>query len=248
MTQPTILDLYQDEEYLSIPGVSKGLLKSATADNPDYRIVDRGNGTEGVFYRSKGGMQYLLGDRPRIVPAATTPETDQPGFGEVPFSRFVRGVGETGATIAKGAVQGFAGLPGEVESIATGLLNNLDRAAVTRIQTSPSPFIRAVYELAQSGISFDKFIAGMSQDTVLPTTKEVGEFIDRTGIMPEREVLSEDAVAPAELIGEVMAPLTGAQQVKRVAGVVSKGAEKIKKAVTKRKANNKIPPTQQEPM
>jgi hypothetical protein len=66
--------------------------------------------------------------------------------------------------------------------------------------------------------------------------------------MPEREVLSEDAVAPAELIGEVMAPLTGAQQVKRVAGVVSKGAEKIKKAVTKRKANNKIPPTQQEPM
>lgn len=248
MTQPTILDLYQDEEYLSIPGVSKGLLQSATANDPDYRIVDRGNGTEGVFYRSKGGMQYLLGDRPKAAPTAPAPETDQPGFGDVSFPRFMRGVAETGASIAKGTAQVFAGTPGDIESIATGLLNNLDRAAVTRIQTSPSPFVRAFFELAQSGISFDKFVEGMNQETTLPTAKEVGEFIDRTGIMPEIKVLSKEGVAPAELIGEVVAPLTGVRQAKNIADTVKKGAAAVKQAVTKRRPNNTIPPTPQEPM
>lgn len=247
MTQPTILDLYQDEEYLAIPGVAKGLLQSATPDNPDYRIVDRGNGTEGVFYRGKGGMQYLLGDRPVAAPLAPTPETDQPGFGDVPFPRFVRGVAETGASIAKGAVQGFVGLPGDVESISTGLLNNLDRAAVTRIQTSPSPLVRTFYELAQSGISFDKFLAGMKQDTVLPTVKEVGEFIDSTGIMPDKKVLDKEGVAPAEFMGELLAPVTYVKSAKKIAGVVRKGVRQAKKAVTKSKPNNTIPPTQQEP-
>lgn len=262
MTQPTILDLYQDEEYLAIPGVAKGLLQSATPDNPDYRIVDRGNGTEGVFYRGKGGMQYLLGDRPRVIIAATAANAAEdfstgfggvskiehpPGFEGLSPSAYARGVAETGLSVAKGVVQGFVGLPGDVESISTGLLNNLDRDAVSRIQTSPSPFVRTFYELAQSGISFDKFLAGMEQNTVLPTVKEVSEFIEGTGIMPEMKVIDKGGVGPAEFIGELLAPATYVKSAKQLAGAATKGAEAVKKAVTKRRVKNKISPTEQEP-
>lgn len=248
MTQPTILDLYQDEEYLAIPGVAKGLLQSATPDNPDYRIVNRGDGTEGVFYRSKGGMQYLLGDRPRVIPVAPDPMTQQPGFGETSLPTFARGVAETGASVAKGVAQGFAGFPGDIESIGRGLLNNLSPAAMKRVQTSPAPFVRALFELVNSGVSFDKMLEGMDQDTALPTVKEVGEFIDGTGIMPEINVMDEEGVAPAELMGELLAPVTYVKSAKEIAGAVGKGVKRAKKAVTKPTPNNTIPPTQQEPM
>jgi len=176
MTQPTILDLYQDEEYLSIPGVSKGLLQSATADNPDYRIVDRGNGTEGVFYRSKGGMQYLLGDRPKVVPAATTPETDQPGFGEVPqpgsFPKFARGVADTSAGLLKGAVQGFVGLPGDLEEIGRLLVN-----------------------LAGGDVSEESYLA---------TTNDIKKILDRYA--PLKAKMGEGDQTIVETIGELASP------------------------------------------
>ncbi len=248
MTQPTMLDLYQDEEFISTPGVSSGLLKSATAENPAYRIIDRGNGNEGVFYRTEGGMQYFLGDRPRVVPVGEDPMMQQPGFGETSPSQFARGVGETASRVAKGVAQGFAGLPGDLESISRGLLNQLDPQAMSRIQTSPTPFLRAFYELAQKGIDFDKFLAGMEQDTMLPTVKEVGEAIEATGIMPDLKVMDKEGVAPAELMGEFLAPVTYIESAKRVGRGVKRGAQEVKKAVTKRGSKNTIPPTQQEPM
>jgi hypothetical protein len=248
MTQPTMLDLYQDEEFISTPGVTSGLLKSATPDNPAYRIVDRNNGSEGVFYRTEGGMQYFLGNRPKAVPVGEDPMMQQPGFGETSPSQFARGVGETASRVAKGVVQGFAGLPGDLESISKGLLNQLDAPAMQRIQSSPTPFLRAFYELAQSGIDFDKFVAGMDEDTVLfPTVKDVGQAIDETGIMPELKVLDKEGVAPAELMGELLAPVTYIESAKRVGRGIKKGAQEVKKAVTKRGAKNTIPPTKQEP-
>lgn len=242
MTQPTLLDLYRDEEYLGTPGVRAGLLDSATPDNPSYRIFDRRNGNEGVYYRTESGMQYFLGDRPRVIPQEPDPMTQQPGFGKTSPSEFVRGVGETAATVAKGVTQAVVGLPGDLESISKGLLNQLDPQAMSRIQTSPTPFLRAFFELAQSGIDFDKFLAGMEQDTMLPTVKEVGEAIEATGIMPERRVLDEAGVAPAELMGELLAPVGYIEGAKKVARGVRTGAKRVKKAVTKQEADNTIPP------
>jgi hypothetical protein len=242
MTQPNLLDLYRDEEYLSAPGVVAGLLDAATQDDPSFRILDRGDGNEGIFYRTEAGMQYFLGNRPRRIPVEPDPMTQQPGFGETSPSRFARGVGETASRVAKGVAQGFAGLPGDLESISRGLLNQLDPQAMRRIQTSPTPFLRAFYELAQKGIDFDKFLAGMEQDTMLPTVKEVGEAIDATGIMPDLKVMDKEGVAPAELMGEFLAPVTYIESAKRVGRGVKRGAQEVKKAVTKRGANNTISP------
>ena len=242
MTQPNLLDLYRDEEYLSAPGVVAGLLDAATQDDPSFRILDRGDGNEGIFYRTEAGMQYFLGNRPRRIPVEPDPMTQQPGFGETSPSRFARGVGETASRVAKGVAQGFAGLPGDLESISRGLLNQLDPQAMRRIQTSPTPFLRAFYELAQRGIDFDKFLAGMDQDTMLPTVKDVGEAIESTGIMPERRVLDEAGVAPAELMGELLAPVGYIEGAKKVARGVRSGVKRVKKAVTKQEADNTIPP------
>jgi hypothetical protein len=242
MTQPNLLDLYRDEEYLSAPGVVAGLLDAATQDDPSFRILDRGDGSEGIFYRTEAGMQYFLGNRPRRIPVEPDPMTQQPGFGETSPSRFARGVGETAASVAKGTAQAFVGLPGDLEAISRGLLSQLDAPAMSRVQTSPTPFLRAFYELAQSGIDFDKFVAGMSQDTVLPTVEEVGDFIESTGIMPERQVLDEDGVAPAELMGEFLAPVSYVKGAQKVGRGIKTGAQKVKKAVTKRGANNTISP------
>jgi hypothetical protein len=48
---------------------------------------------------------------------------EQPGFGEVSPSQFARGVADTAASTLKGAVQGFAGLPGDLEMIGRLLVN-----------------------------------------------------------------------------------------------------------------------------
>jgi hypothetical protein len=48
---------------------------------------------------------------------------DQPGFGETSPAEFARGALDTGAAVVKGAVQGFAGLPGDLEEIGRLLIN-----------------------------------------------------------------------------------------------------------------------------
>jgi len=241
MTQPTLLDLYKDEEFLTTPGVKEGLLQSAKPGAPDFRIFDRKNGQEGVYYISRSGMQYFVGDRPRAMPPEVDPNTQQPGFGQTSPSRFLRGTMETSATIAKGTAQSV-GVFGDIESGFRGLLNNLDQPAMQRIQASPSPFLRTFFELVQSGVDFDKFLEGMEQETFLPTVKDVGEAIDKTGVMPQRQVMEEGAVGAAELMGELLAPTGYIQGAKKVGRGVRSGVQKIKKAVTKPTPDNTIPP------
>jgi hypothetical protein len=48
---------------------------------------------------------------------------NQPGFGETSPAEFARGALDTGAALVKGAVQGFAGLPGDLEEIGRLLIN-----------------------------------------------------------------------------------------------------------------------------
>lgn len=50
-------------------------------------------------------------------------ENEQAGFGEVSLGQFTRGVADTSAGLLKGAVQGFVGLPGDLEEIGRLLVN-----------------------------------------------------------------------------------------------------------------------------
>ena len=51
------------------------------------------------------------------------PADEQPGFGDVSLGQFTRGVADTSAGLVKGAVQGFVGLPGDLEEIGRLLVN-----------------------------------------------------------------------------------------------------------------------------
>jgi hypothetical protein len=166
---------------------------------------------------------------------------------DVTPQQFLRGTGETAAVFGKGLTQGFFGLPGDLESIARGLFANLDAGAVQRIQRSPAPFLRAFYELASAGIDFDTFAQGLEMDTFLPTSKDVGEAIDKLEVMPEMQRFDEAGTAAMELFGEVLAPAGYIRMGQQAGRAVKKGAQQVKKAVTKRRSGNKIQEPQQEP-
>jgi hypothetical protein len=51
------------------------------------------------------------------------PGDEQPGFGNVSLGEFTKGVAGTAAAGVKGAVQGFVGLPGDLEEIGRLLVN-----------------------------------------------------------------------------------------------------------------------------
>jgi hypothetical protein len=84
---------------------------------------------------------------------------------------------ETGAAIAKGMAQGFAGLPGDLISLARG-----------------------VYELGKSGGDLDSFLAGLEKSTGLWTTEDVKKFLDEIGLK------IGDGDMTAETVGEFAAP------------------------------------------
>lgn len=207
------------------------------------------------------GMDYAMYGGPEEDPGVPTfgeervaamktadPYGEMPGFGNVTPRQFLRGTGEAAAVFGKGLTQGFFGLPGDLESISRGLIANLDPQAVLRIQRSPAPFLRAFYELARAGIDFDKFAQGLGMDTILPTSEDVGEVIDRLEVMPEMQQFNQEAgIAAMELFGEVLAPAGYIRAGQQVGRAVKKGAQQVKKAVTKRRSGNKIQEPQQEP-
>lgn len=60
--------------------------------------------------------------------------------------------------MVKGAAQAFVGLPGDIEMIVRGVINMANSA-----EAKPK---------------LQKFLSGLEQDTVLPTTEKIKEFLD----------------------------------------------------------------------
>lgn len=128
-----------------------------------------------------------------------------------------RAVADTAAGLAKGAVQGAVGLPGDLVAIARG-----------------------VYEMGIQGADIgmlDAFLIGLEKGTILPTSEDVGAFLaknlgpivpDDVSIDSVREYRQSRADA-GETVGELLSPagvLTGAvKNVKKVAGAVASGAK-----------------------
>lgn len=128
-----------------------------------------------------------------------------------------RAVADTAAGLAKGAVQGAVGLPGDLAAI-----------------------VRGVYEMGMQGADIgllDAFLLGLDKGTILPTAEDVGAFLakhlgpvvpDNVSIDSVREFRQSRADA-GEMVGEFLAPagvLTGTvKTVKKVAGAVASGAK-----------------------
>lgn len=102
---------------------------------------------------------------------------------------------ETAAGIAKGAAQGFVGLPGDLISLTRG-----------------------IYELGKSGGDIDAFLSGLESKTGLPTTEDIKKFLDEAGLKVGEGDTS------AETVGEFAAPggyIKGAKKAARAAKKVT---------------------------
>jgi hypothetical protein len=85
-----------------------------------------------------------------------------------------------GAATAKGAVQGFAGLPGDIEALGYGVKELLNRGADESMSSA--------------------FMRGLQDKTIAPTTEEVKKWLDtNVGTVG-------DGKNPYETVGEVLAP------------------------------------------
>lgn len=116
------------------------------------------------------------------------------GGKEVPFQTMA----DIPPATVKGAVQGFLGMPGDVESISYGVKEIMKRGAGESV--------------------LDAFMKGIGQKTILPTTEDVKKWLDtNVGKVGSGE-------HPFETVGEVIAPsgyIKGAA--KAVAGAKAAG-------------------------
>jgi len=81
----------------------------------------------------------------------------------------------------KGALQGFLGLPGDLETLLRGVVNMANDE--------------------QGKGKLTKFLDGMHQDTVLPTTEKVKEFVDDNS-----NYFKGLRNNPLQTVGEILAP------------------------------------------
>jgi hypothetical protein len=106
-----------------------------------------------------------------------------------------------GAATVKGAVQGFTGLPGDVEALAYGIKELFNRGAGEG--------------------KIDAFLRGMSEQTIMPRTDEIRKWLDaNVGTVAGGQ-------NPYETIGEVVAPAGQIKAAKAAVKGVAKGAKAL---------------------
>lgn len=201
--QPTIDDIYNFDAYISTPGVREGLMQRATLNDPEFTLEDTDDG-QAMYFNTPHGEQVFVGMPEQTMPgrqegdvmlaagpSQTVSDSAPPvrvGRAGVPF----KGPSMSDITIPakymadmfagtfKGVVQGFTGLPGEIEAFAYGLkelaARNADQSAL------------------------DAFIKGYEQKTIAPKTSEVKAWLDKNvGAATSYE-------NPYEGVGETVAP------------------------------------------
>lgn len=139
---------------------------------------------------------------PKMGRGGVTPtESAAAGGLEVPL----KGLADTGASVVKGAVQGFVGLPGDIESLSYGVKEILKRGA-------------------NEGV-LDAFLRGLNEKTIAPTTEEVKKWLD-TNVGKVG-----DGNMPTETIGELVSPGGYIKGAKKVAQGAKAAAKAVKGAI-----------------
>ena len=142
---------------------------------------------------------YLQGTYPAMPPDTGATDLQEAALGatvgtlpedakNIPLSTFGKMAADVPAGLAKGAIQGTIGLPGDLISLGRGLA-----AAV-------SP---------QSGEGrLDAFLRGTKGRTILPTTEDVRKFLDETLGIPlvpagETDQIRREGAKVSETVGEL---------------------------------------------
>jgi hypothetical protein len=147
-------------------------------------------------------LNTMYPSAPKMGRGGVTPAQSAAAGGlEVPL----KGLADTGASVVKGAVQGFIGLPGDIESLSYGVKEILKRGA-------------------NEGV-LDAFLRGLSEKTIAPTTEEVKKWLD-TNVGKVG-----DGNMPTETIGELVSPGGYIKGAKKVAQGAKAAAKAVKGAI-----------------
>lgn len=227
MSEPTIDDLYYEDEEMAISGVAQGLLKKASRDDKSYHYIDNGDNTESIFYVSATGTNYFLGKQPIIGEGGFAGPQEPEGLpmganqgADVGLGEFAAGFGKTMAQLGKGLAVGGPGVVGDLIALVRGAY---DVFTMTKDEAAPNQF---VYDLLQKNSpKLEKFAAGLSKETGFPTTDDINKEVDKfvpAWLKSKQE--GSDLPPMAQTVGEMAAPSTIGKLVKTMAKVGTKEA------------------------
>jgi hypothetical protein len=132
---------------------------------------------EQVMAPSQQPGDVLVAEAQRLHPRTGRPITG-PTMSDI--TEPAMGLANMGAATAKGAVQGFFGLPGDIEALGYGVKELINRGADESMTNA--------------------FMRGLQQQTIAPTTEDIKKWLDTNiGVVG-------DGKNPYESIGEVLAP------------------------------------------
>jgi hypothetical protein len=151
------------------------------------------NTLENAFLDALAADLRIEAEPVQTAQAQINPRTGRPFPSGISLEPAIGAVTETVGAAAKGAAQGFVGLPGDVIALARG-----------------------VYELGRTGGDLDAFVAGLESKTGLPTTEDIKKFLDEAGLK------AGTGESPAETVGEFAAPGGYVKGVKKAARAVKK--------------------------
>lgn len=191
--QPTIEDIYMADYFITTPGVRDGLLDRASTGDDDEVVTQETDDGPVVYYRTSYGEMMPVGRPIMLAAGPSDTVTDagpavRTGRGGVPLrppsmrdiTEPAKGMADMLAATGKGLVQGFVGLPGDLEALTYG--------------------IKEIFNRGAGEGKLDAFLRGFQSGTVLPRTDEVKKWLDQNvGKVGDGNV-------PFETMGEVVAP------------------------------------------
>lgn len=142
---------------------------------------------------------YLQNNYPAMPPEEAAPDLQEAALGatvgtlppdakNIPLSTFGKMAADVPAGLAKGAIQGTIGLPGDIISLGRG--------------------IAAAISPQQGEGRLDAFLRGTQGKTILPTTEDVRKFLDETLGIPlvpagETDQMRREGAKVSETVGEL---------------------------------------------
>jgi hypothetical protein len=137
--------------------------------------------------------------------------TEPPGATPMTLKEFATSAADVPAGLLKGAVQGTIGLPGDIESLGRATGKAIPGLAPS--QATLFPVVNAIRTLKNiPGGALDRFLKGLEEETVLPTTEDIKRFFDKTLGIPLVPAGASERRTKGAKIPEVIGEFGGAGQ------------------------------------
>jgi hypothetical protein len=153
--------------------------------------------------------------------------TEPPGATPMTLGEFATSAADVPAGLLKGAVQGTGGVFGDIESLGRAV----GRAApgLAPSQATLFPVVNAIRTLKNiPGGAIDRFLEGLEEETILPTTEDIKRFFDETLGIPLVPAGASERRTRAAQVPEFIGEMGGAgQTVIEGSRAIARGARQI---------------------